>query len=313
MTTVQEVRDALAGLDPAHVAGLLTMTRVPDAPTDLEQLRALMAAEGLDTSGLPAKRSATFDFSLACRAVESKRGRARKGERVTVGEVVTNDAESVYQVTAEEVDEANRVINHPKAMRMVFDKAFPTDPIRVEPIDPAHYEALRHLESEIRLRYAALRGTVPGSKLREIVRDEFKAMNATRWSTGSSAWFVPKEHNERLRSIERMLRAAHPAGGVEFTTAPLPNCEGVRAIVEDKVIEHTAADALKLMTENAVKLGDQGDLSVKTFERAKGKADELRTYAERMERELDTEVASVRESLRLVDEQLMEMWGRVKS
>lgn len=312
MTAVMEARNALAGLDPAHVSGLLTTTRIPDAPIELEKLRALMAAEGLDTSGLPAKRSRVHDFSLACRAVESKRGRVRKGERVTVGEAVANASESVYQITREEVDEDNRVIHHPKAMRMVYDKSAAGDPIRVEPLDPTHYEALKHLEHEVRLRFSALNGTLPGPKVRELVRDQFKAMNATRWSSGSSVWFVPKEHNDRLHALERMLKAAYP-DSVEFTTAPLPNSEGVRAIVEDKVGEHAHADAARLMAEIATKLSDGADVRLDTFQRTKARADELRTYGERMEKMLDGEVTAVREAMRLVDQQLMEMWGRVKS
>src|SRR4051812_17851546 len=178
--------EILEGLDPAHVAGTLTNTRVPDAPVNLEQLRALMTAEGLDTTMLPAPktpRAPALDFALACRAVETRRGkRGRTGERVAVGEVVTNATESVYQITREVVDEANRVIDHKKGMRVVYVKdVLATDPIHVEPFAQEHYEHLKHLEAEIRLRFDALRGTIPGSKIRAILREQFRRMQATRW------------------------------------------------------------------------------------------------------------------------------------
>lgn len=314
--TLTQTLEILEGLDPADVAGLLTNTRVPDAPCDVEQLRSLMLAEGLDTSALPAPakpRPAVFDFAIACRSVETKRGkRGRRGERVAVGEVVTNDAESVYQVTRELVDADNRVIDHEKGMRVVYDKAMQPDPIRVEPFALEHYEVLKHLEDEIRMRFFALRGTIPGSKVREIVRKQFKAMSATRWSTTNSVWFAPTERVATLEAIERVLKAIY-GDRAEFDSIPLPASPHTWRTVEQKVGGHVAGDADKLVAEIASKLADGADVRSATFDRMRDKAQEVRTYVEGMEAMLGTDVALARTSLALVDTQLMEMLARVKS
>jgi hypothetical protein len=312
-----EALEILEGLDPAHVAGTLTNTRVPDAPVNLEQLRALMTAEGLDTSMLPAPktpRPAAHDFALACRAVETRRGkRGRTGERVAVGEVVTNASESVYQITREVVDETNRVIDHKKGMRVVLAKQQTTsaDPISVEPFAQEHYDHLRHLEAEIRLRFDALRGTVPGSKVRAILREQFRRMHATRWSTTNSVWFVPLEHAGELAAMERVLKALYT--DAEFDTIPLPNNAGIAKMLEDKTGTHVQIDATKLGQEIAEKLAGKGQLSQATFERMKAKANDVAEYADKMENLLGGEVATAREALRLVDMQLVELFGRVKT
>lgn len=311
MTALSDAVSILDGLDPEHVAGCLTTSKVPDAVTDLEGFRTLMQANGLDDSLVPPKRREVDDFAFACRSVETRRGKVLKGERVSVGEVVTNAAESVYQITHEQVDAQNRVINHPKAMRVVYDKTqSPADPIRVEPMEPSHYEALKHLEDAIRARFFALRGTLPGSKVRAILRELFKQMNATRWSSANSVWFVPKEHAGTLEAIERVLKAAYP--DAEFDSIPLPNTTGVRKLVEEKVGAHVGSDATKLMAEIAEKLRDGASVREDTFKRANDRAREIRSYAERMEKMLGAEVEQVAEATKLIDAQLMEMWGRVK-
>lgn len=312
--TLSQAIEILEGLDPADIAGTLTNTRVPDAPCDVEQLRALMLAEGLDTSALPAPakpRSPVLDFQIACRSVETKRGRSVKGERVNVGEVVTNDAESVYQITRELVDADNRVIDHKKGMRVVYDKT-QADPIHVEPFAQEHYEHLKHLEADIRARFMSLRGTIPGSKVREIVRKQFKAIGATRWSSTNSVWFAAIEHAATLEAIERVLKAIY-ADRAEFDSIPLPRSPHMTRTVEQKVGAHTHIDAEKLLAEIGAKLADGADVRSSTFERMRAKAQDVRDYVNGMEAMLGGEVALAQTSLSLVDAQLVEMMSRVKS
>jgi hypothetical protein len=202
MTALAEAIGILDGLDPSDVAGCLTTTKVPDAPTPADAFRALLDANGLDGSLVPITRREQLDFANACRSVEQRRGTGtNKGERVTVGEVLTNAAESVYQVTREVVDAQNRVIDHEKGMTLVFDPAKPADPIAVQMLDPSHQSALQHLADLIRARYFAMRGTLPGAKVRAILREMFKRMKATRWSSANSVWFVPAEHADKMREL----------------------------------------------------------------------------------------------------------------
>lgn len=314
MTALADAVGILAELDPADVAGCLTSTKVPDQPTPADAFRTRLIAEGFDGSLVPAKRREALDFANACRSIETRRG-AAKGERVAVGEVLTNSTETVYQITREIVDAQNRVIDHAKGMRVVLrpDAALTaTDPITTSLFDDSHALSLKHLEDQIRARYFALRGTLPGAKVRAILRELFKGMSATRWSSANSVWFVPTEHATKLEGIERVLKATYGTD-CEFDTIPLPNTKGVRNLVREKVGNHSAADATKLMAEIAKKL--QGDQPVResTFNLANKQARELHEYAQRMEAMLGGEVEAVRASMALVDQQLMEMWGRVQS
>jgi ElaB/YqjD/DUF883 family membrane-anchored ribosome-binding protein len=314
MTTLTEVLDFLEGLDPADCAGTLTTISSPDTPVPLDKLRVLMQVNGLDDTLVPPKRAEVFDFANACRSVETKRGKT-KGERVSVGEVVTNGVESVYQVTREQVDEQGRKIDHPKAMRVVYDKGYAAqagvDPIRVEPMEADHYQALAHLEAEIRVRFSALRGTVPGSKVRAIVRELMRRMNATRWSRSQSIWFAPIERSSDLHAIRSVLKGLY-GDDAEFKITPLPKAPGTRREIVQAVGGHAKADAAKLIGEIAEVLKDGADVKQAQFERMRDKANDLHKYAQSMEEMLGGEVATAREALGLVNDQLITMLGRVK-
>jgi hypothetical protein len=311
MTALADAKHQLDGIDPDLVAGFITTTKVPDIPTPADTFRRLLDQEGLDGSLVPNKRREADDFANACRAVETRRGKAAKGERVAVGEVLTNQAESIYQITREVVDAQNKVIDHEKAMKVVLDNARPTDPLRFELLDPSHEHALKPLEDQIRARFFALRGTLPGAKVRAILRELFKQMNATRWSSANSVWFVAPQHADKLEAIERVLAGAYGADA-EFDLGPILNTKAVRERIKGKVGQHVSADATKLMADIAEKLQGDGDVRPGTFELVNGRARELREHADQMRELLGVEVETADEALKLVDQQLLAMWGRVK-
>ena len=313
MTAVAAI-DALRDIPREFIAGTLTTTSVPDRYIDLEDFRARMTAHGLDASLVPAKRSEIHDFQQACRSVETRRGaKAPQGPRtqVTVGEVVTNSVESVYQVTAEVRDETNRVIEHPKAMRVVYDKSLVgpgKDPIRFEPLDPNYAQALKDIEPVIRLRFDAARGKLPGPKVREILRTLFKRMNATRWA--NSVYFVSTAHEAQLAAMREVIKGTYGADG-DCSTVPILNTKGVHEIIGEKVAAHVQDDVTKLMSEFAKKLTPGAAIIEADFLRAQGSRAQLVTQAEAMMAEYGEEIATVREALALVDEQVMEMWSRI--
>lgn len=312
MMTLMALAGSLDEIPAEYIAGTLTTTSIPDRPVDSEQLRRLMQQHGLDDSLVPAKRPEVFDFQNACRSVETRRGvRAPQGKRtqVTVGEVVTNAAESVYQITAEVRDEANRVIEHPKGMRVVYDKAFVgQDPIRVEPLeafasmDPA-------LEARIRLHFDVHRGKLPGPKVREILRTLFRRMAATRWA--NSVWFVAVQHAPTLEAMETVVKELYGLDA-DFSTIPIPNTAGVKRILGEKVIAHVRGDATKLMGEIADQLRDGKTVNERSFKRMADARADLVAQADAMQDAYGSELTGVDEALKLVDAQIREMWGRVQ-
>jgi hypothetical protein len=305
---------AMQDIPREFIAGTLTTTSVPDRPIDTEQLRALMIQYGLDASLVPAKRSEVFDFQQACRSVETRRGaKVPQGPRtqIAVGEVVTNAIESVYQVTVEVRDETNRVIEHPKALRVVYDKSLTgpgDDPIRFEPIEQAYADALHDLEHVIRLRFEGTRGRLPGAKVREILRTLFRRMAATRWAY--SVWYVSIAHEAELEAMRTVIKTIY-AADADFSTVPILNTKGVREIIEEKVTAHVQTDVTQLMAELAKHLKPDREVKEADFKRAQGSRKALVDQAEAMMAAYGEEIASVRDALALVDEQVMAMWERI--
>jgi hypothetical protein len=311
--------DTLQDVPGDLIAGVLVTTSVPDRAIDGEVLRALLKARGLDDSLVPEPKriSEVHAFQNACRSVESRRGASAKGTRTTVavGEVVTNGAESVYQITAEVRDAGNRVIEHPKAMRIVYDKSLAGHaPITVEALEVNYAEALKPLADKIQLTFDALRGRLQGAKVREILRAQFRAMHAPRWA--NSVYFVDIKHMAALESMASVLAELY-GGDAKYDHAPVLNTRHVRDTLGEKIGEHVADDVAKLMTTFAKKLsakdGEQPKkITAREFEHANDQRAALVKQAEEMMAGYGDEIATVRESLALLNEQVVAMWERAQ-
>jgi hypothetical protein len=312
-TTFDTLRDIPAEL----CAGVLVTTSVPDRAIDGEQLRTLLLAHGLDDSLVPEpkKISEVHAFQNACRSVETRRGSKAKGRTTTVavGEVVTNATESVYQITAEVRDETNLVIEHPKAMRIRYTKALAGGaPISVEGLEPHYAEALKPLADVIQLKFDAMRGRLTGAKVREILRAQFRDMHAPRWA--NAQYFVDLRHVNTIEALSKVLGNLY-AGDAKYTLAPVFNTTAVRAGVKVAIGETVATDATRLMGENAKRLSAKAEgkpkkITTREFERANDLRTELVKQAEAMMSNYGEEIATVREALALLDEQVVEMFDK---
>jgi hypothetical protein len=315
MTTTMAGAVAGAGaLDTLTRIGRLTNTRVSDRSIDGDKLRELMKAEGLPSELVPAKRAEVFDFQKACASVSARRSsKDAKGEYVEVARAKADSDECVYVITRCVKDPANRTIEHRKSMRVVYDKARRArgeDPISVEVMGAADYEALKHLEHKIRANFEIHRGKLPGSNVRAILRAVFAKVHATRWSTTNSVWFVPEQHASTIEAMERVLKALYGLDDVEFDSIPLYK-EDTGDIVERKVISHVRTDVSKLMAENAERLRGGDKIKQTTFERAREEREKLDGYAREMVSVVGGELDAVKEAMRLLDDQLVAMFGRV--
>jgi hypothetical protein len=107
-----------------HILGFYALFTVPDQPVSASKLARLWAAEGLPAGVVPNERKAVHAFQYACRSIESRRtiGVEQSEEQISVDEIYTNPEKSEYQVTRVVRDRANRVIDHPKTMRITFDQ-----------------------------------------------------------------------------------------------------------------------------------------------------------------------------------------------
>ncbi len=313
-TTFATLRDIPAEL----CAGVLVTTSVPDRAIDGERLRKLLLANGLSDALVPEAKniSEVHAFQNACRSVETRRGSKAKGRTTTVavGEVVTNSTESVYQITAEVRDEQQLVIEHPKAMRIRYkkDRAQTGAAIVVDALDAQYAEALRPLADMIQLRFDALRGRLTGAKVREILRAQFREMHAPRWA--NATYFVDLKHVDRLEAMQTVITTLYD-GDAKYAPAPVFNTASVRANLKVAIGEHVTDDATKLMADLAKKLkakGPDGAITQAEFDRANDARVALQRQAESMMSNYGEEIATAREALSLVNDQLMAMFSRVQ-
>lgn len=299
-------------------AGFLVTTGVSDNPIDGAVLKRAMLAENLPTNLIPDVPSEVDAFMRACSSVATKRKKGEKlATRVTVGRVKEDVTECVYQLTIERVDKAHRVIDHPQAMLAVYDKAAaPGQSISFEPSDPAKHATIDpadadRLERAIREHFDAERGRLPGSKVRAILRQSFRDMHATRWSTTNSVFFVPPEHSDALDAMKRILTAVYGTG-FEYDKAELrdsrENMQAIAAKHEASVRE----EAEKMMESLRDRLQDPANVRKGTLEKFMTQRAEIKALQERMDALLGREQQVAKAALSLVDVQLAALTERAK-
>jgi signal transduction histidine kinase len=291
-----------------HLLGTLQLSRVPDHGVDVDLVRTLMQREGLDPSMIPAEPKPVHVFGRACRAIETRRtavGAKTRREQVDVREVLTNSAESVYQVTRVVVDEGNRVIDHPKAMRVVFDPTPRT--IRAEPLESQHYDALRGLEDAIRESYKSNLGKITGAKVREVMRKVLRECHATPWT--NAAYFTPIEFQGRMQALHALVKGLYGDDG-EFTIIPMLNSKALREELDRHHTRAVQAEATELMAEISERLKTPGNVRQEMVATKLAARKQLGEKRNRMAELIGRETDAINEAVRMLDEQLEALMER---
>lgn len=259
------------GVADKHMLGRLATYTLPDEGVNGTKLVRIWAQHGLDVNDLPKVRQPVHVFQMACRSVEDRKAAngGSKTVEVQVDQVFEDADECVYQITRMVRDKANKVIEHPKAMRITFNKQFST--IDVKALED--YDALRGLEDRIRKHFEKNGKTIPGQKVRNAVRDQLLrvgAQNVRRKAGG--LYFVPKEHRigdqgqlEPTKPILDGLKGAlEEAYGdrADFYMIPLANDSGMKEMVRKhftiNVNEQAAELTLKALNRVRTGKGERG-------------------------------------------------------
>lgn len=236
-----------------HILGWYAVSSIPDAGVSAAKLRRAWIAAGFDPKVVPKQRKAVHAFQVACRSVETRRqstttnGDTLRTVEVRVDEVLENAAECVYQVTLLVRDEANRVIEHPKGMRIVFTKDEQT--ITTEPLDRDGYEALvgSHVEESIREHFEANSNKVPGAKVREAVRKTLEGVNST--IIARKMYFIPKGGRGQMEDLREALNDVYKDNEATFYTIPVAHDPGQRALIEAEFTANVRERTNKLLNE----------------------------------------------------------------
>jgi hypothetical protein len=262
------------GVSDKHMLGRLATYTLPDEGVNGTTLVRIWHQHGLDVNDLPKVRQPVHVFQMACRSVEDRRAAngGSKQVEVQVDQVYEDAKECVYQITRMVRDKANKVIEHPKAMRVTFNKDFAT--IDVEALED--YDALRGLEEQIRKHFEKNGKKIPGQKVRNAVRDQLLrlgAQNVRRKAGG--LYFVPKEYRvgdagetEPTKPVLDGLKGAlTDAYGerADFYMIPVASDEGMKEMVRKHftINVNEAAAELTQKALNRVRTG-KGERGVRS-------------------------------------------------
>lgn len=247
-----------------HIMGYYALFTVPDEPVSASKLNRLWIAEGLPHDIIPNSRSAKNAFQVAARSIENRSRKTDSAKRRVEIEVdpVTEDADRVvYQVTKLARDSRNEVIDHPKAMKLTFDKN--TELMSWEPIDKLtdmDESDLSGLFGLIQNHYDRNAKKVPGSRVRSGMRKlmkEIGAVNIRKRSGGSGVYFVPKEGKGDLDSLETVITELY-GDGAEMHLIPTVSSAGQRELVERHFNANVSSEIDGLMAEVTEALTGEG-------------------------------------------------------
>lgn len=289
------------------ILGFYALFYIPDQPISASKLRKLWLAEGLDENLVPRNRRAVNAFQVACRSVETRRhsNGSNVQAEVKVDEVDETSEYCIYQITRMVRDRDNRVIDHPKAMRVTFDKG--TEAIKFENLDRSTAQALGTLKDDITEHFEKNAKKLPGSKVRAAIRailDKMGATNVRRKSGG--VYFCPKEGHGTLESLQAVLDGLYD-GVAELHLIACANAEGERKMIEKHFTVNVKDEFNELMADVATRLREGTGIRADRLKNIVNRRREIEGHAERYRTLLDSNLGDVEESGRLLDEQIEEL------
>lgn len=285
------------------IIGFYAMTQVPNAPVSAAKLRRLWMMEGLEEKLVPKQRRAVDVFMAACRSVESRRTESDRTHEIKVDRVMETPEECVYQVTQLVRDRDHKVIEHPKAMRIVYDQG--TGEIRDEPLDDKKlYKELSGMADAIREHFEKNTSKVPGSKVRQAIRTTLAEQHATMIQN-KGVFFVPKAGKMTLDSIKNVIDELYGESGIaEIHLIPCANDEGERAMVARHFQANVGDNIDTLLAEISQRLKSEQPLRKDRKASLVGERQRIGQAYDRYRDLLDDKLSVVMEKMRLLDEGL---------
>lgn len=288
------------------ILGYIALVSIPNAPVSTAKLRRAWLMHGQDEKLVPKDRRASDVFSQACRSVESRRAGSEQTEEIKVDRVLQSEEECVYQITLQVRDKEEKLIEHPKAMRITYTAR--DGKIKDEAVDDKKvYKELRRLADVIRDDFQRNSSKVPGAKVRAAVRDTLMAEHATRIQN-KGVYFVPKVARRTLDDIQGVLHDVYGDGGhAELAILPLaadkPERDMVKRHFEDSVTE----DIDTLLAEISQRL--KSDTPLRADRQANLIADRKRLNdgIERYRDALDDRLLNLSEKMKLLDDGLEQL------
>jgi hypothetical protein len=295
-----------------HIIGFYALFNVPDAPVPAAKAHRLWVAEGLPPHLIRNAREAKHAFMSACKSIETRR-RPEKGSantdrmtEVKAAMVVESERYVIYQITHHVRDPAAGVINHPKQMRVAYDKW--DEFIEWEPLNKRlNQDTLDDLGHAIQRHFDQNQTKIPGPRIRSAIRglmEDLDGVNVRRKAGG--VYFVPKEGMSDLEALGRILGELYPEREGELHLIPCANAAGEREMIERHFSVNVTTEVDELMAEVTEALTDTNERRMRKdrVNNILQRRQQLAQHRERYKALLSTELEEVGEKVGLLDEQL---------
>lgn len=299
-----------------QLIGFYAFFNVPNRGVSASKAHRLWVSEGLPPELLPNAREPKHGFMAACRSVETrKRPDAGPGtnasDRMTeikANLVIETHNELIFQITHLVRDLDNEVIEHPKTMRLRFDKHF--EGITWEPLDKEFTkDTLDDLGRAVERHYIENETKLPGPRIRAAVRGLMQNLGATnvRRKAGG-VYFVPKEGKGDLDSLAHILQELYEEDA-ELHLIPAINSDGEREMVERHFNVNVSTEVDSLMHEVAEALNGDGERRMRKdrVNNILQRRHVLAKHREKFQKLLSTELEEVGEKIDLLDKQLTDL------
>lgn len=258
-TTPQSLKGLVAvGKTTKATLGYLTWFSIPDEPVGVRKLKQVLMVNGLPPSLAPKDQKAINTFKRALREQEGKfkveGGMTREND---VRMVVETSEDCVYQVSSVVRDYDERVIEHPKALRVVFSKI--TEDLNFNPLNEVSRTEVLHLMEAIQDFYDKNSSKVTGARVRGIVRNYLKSEpdeqrnieglggENLRGKSGG-IYFVAARHADQLQALGDALAELYSGRGY-LHAVPMADGATEREIVRRHHVANTRQEMVEAIAE----------------------------------------------------------------
>lgn len=258
-TSPRSIQGVVAVSDDTNVQplGYLIWFSVPDDAVHLRTLKKTLAVNGLPPTLAPKDTKAIHTFK---RAMREQEGRKRDNGHIietTVALVEETMDDCVYQISRLKRDLNERVVDYPKAMRVVFNKG--TEELSFNPLKGVPVLETLPMEEEITSFYEQNATKVTGARVRGVIRnfirdepDEARDIDGLSGENlrgkAGGIYFVPAKHAEQVKALSEFLHELYKGKGY-LHAVPLADGASERDLVRRHHVANTRAEMLEAITE----------------------------------------------------------------
>lgn len=232
---------------------------IPDELVSIRKLRKVWQIAGLDPKPLPKDQRAKDTFK---RALREQEGRVRNANgtitETTVTDVVETGEEVVYQTSRIVRDAEKRVVDYPKAMRVILNKV--THDVNFNVLGGVPRAELLPVMESITAYIEANGKAVTGAQVRTLVRNYIKNdHDETAEQVGLSGenlrgkaggvYFVLARHAEQLDALAECLSELYSDSRAYLYTVPMADGASEREMIRRAHSANTVDDIKQEITE----------------------------------------------------------------